>query len=451
MEWGDNILDEYYRNGEVFIADLIIRNKKLLIRDKKVYNDVLDGLKIDDDFIKKNFRKPVIALVGGHIGGHDPEENVIKCIRKYFKLSGRTKKILDSSFFKTKKGSCSYCGKETQVFDHVMYVFPFVRKIDSIMPDNNKPQFCKECGFKLYCGMAYFYQKGPELRFFFDSYNYDKLNRINGLFNDLDIRDPSKFNKIRKFKAFPIYHPYDSIFVILFEFIKRLKQGGLLNEFNEVVSEVKMIFIHGSGQLYSYEVIEGNTLNRIAHFFINIIKNSIEIHQKTKNKISGKINPDELIFSGFFNYLLVDAGKFSDSSRKRDSFTKSLISGKMDFVTLNEIFMERKKKNRKLPFYYKTFVNNYMEAFGLDKSIFERINGLGYSLGAQMKGSNLENFVWDIFRARGLEQFYNSLVELQAKLRTNMDLRPINAQEKDWREARAILLNGMLNAIYGGK
>ena len=136
------IIDEYYRNGEVFLADMIIRNKKVLFRDERTYKDVLDELKIDDDFIKENFRKPVIALVGGHIGNNDPEENVIKCIRKYFKLSGRTKKILDSSFFKTKKGLCSYCGEETQVFDHVMYIFPVVRKIDSIMPDNNKPYFC---------------------------------------------------------------------------------------------------------------------------------------------------------------------------------------------------------------------------------------------------------------------------------------------------------------------
>ena len=87
----------------------------------------------------------------------------------------------------------------------------------------------------------------------------------------------------------------------------------------------------------------------------------------------------------------------------------------------------------------------------MDKELFERINRLGYELGKEMRGTNLENFVWDIHRARGAEQFYTSLVELQAKLKTSIDLRPINEYEKGWREAKAILLNGMLNAIYGGK
>ena len=68
-----------------------------------------------------------------------------------------------------------------------------------------------------------------------------------------------------------------------------------------------------------------------------------------------------------------------------------------------------------------------------------------------MKETNLENFVWDVFRARGVEQFYSTLVELQAKLKTSIDLRTLNEYEQGWREAKAILLNGMLNALYGGR
>jgi len=84
----------------------------------------------------------------------------------------------------------------------------------------------------------------------------------------------------------------------------------------------------------------------------------------------------------------------------------------------------------------------------LDKESFERINSLGYSLGKSMKGTNLENYIWEIFRSRGEEQFLNSLVELQLKLQRTIDLRPINEYE-NWKEAKAILLNGIVNALYG--
>lgn len=446
--WGDKILDEYYRNGEAFLLT-ISENK-----DSKLWLSPLESdVKIDDDFIRENFKKPVINLVGNiNLGDNDTEEDVVKSIRKYFDLSGRTKNILDKSFFNTKIGNCSFCGKKTQVFNHLVYIFPFVRKIDSIMPDNNKLRFCKECGFKLYSGMAYFYKKGPEIRFFFDSHDYEKLNRINEFFGgrDLDIRDPNNFNKIRKFKGFPTYHPYDTILVIFFEFIKRLKEKNLFMELGDISSDFRLILLKGSKQFYSYEIIEGDVLNKLATFFNDLIVSGEEIHKNSDNEALKKIVPGDLVFSGFFNNLFVDAGKFSESSRKRNNFTKSLFEGKIDFIKLNEIFMERKKQNKRLPFHYKTFVSQYMEVFNLDKESFERINKMGYALGIKMKGTNLENFVWDIFRTRGLEQFFSSLVELQAKLKINMDLRSINQYEKGWRESKAILLNGMLNAIYGG-
>ena len=42
----------------------------------------------------------------------------------------------------------------------------------------------------------------------------------------------------------------------------------------------------------------------------------------------------------------------------------------------------------------------------------------------------------------------NKLVELQAKLETTLDLRPIYENEREWKVVKAILLNGMLNALY---
>ena len=82
-----------------------------------------------------------------------------------------------------------------------------------------------------------------------------------------------------------------------------------------------------------------------------------------------------------------------------------------------------------------------------EQQMFEKINKLGWDIGNKTKGTNLDSFVWEIFRTRGIEEFYNVLVELQAKLEMNMDLRPINEYEKEWRKVKAILLNGMLNAL----
>lgn len=68
-----------------------------------------------------------------------------------------------------------------------------------------------------------------------------------------------------------------------------------------------------------------------------------------------------------------------------------------------------------------------------------------------VRGTNLEKYVWELFRARGFEEFVNKLVELQAKLEIAMDVRPIYENEKEWKTIKAILLNGMLNAIHGGE
>ena len=183
------MLGEYYRNGELFIAELIRRreeNKAFLTTD-----EVLKDVKIDDEFIKENFREPVIEFLGrSNVSERSTEGVIIDLFRKYFEVSGNVKKkllfsmdiecegdlnesvipeklknrfktegftlsegaavtkrkenewvigdkerfvvrkkagklniyantILYASFLNTKRGVCSYCGKETEVFDHI--------------------------------------------------------------------------------------------------------------------------------------------------------------------------------------------------------------------------------------------------------------------------------------------------------------------------------------------
>ncbi len=438
------MLDEYKRNGELFLESIKQENEN---KNRNI-----------DDLIKENFRRPVLELVGHTaIGENASERDMLAAVGSsyrggYFQVSSNSHEILYTSFFKTRKGVCSLCGKTTDVFSNRPYIFPFERKIDSIAPEDMRLQFCKECGFTLYCGMASLYAKGyaeKSIKFFFDSYNPKNLWTINNLFKNSELRDPKYYNKIKNFKFFT-YHPYETLFVIIFEFVNKLKEKNLINELKNI-DDVKLLLVVGSGQIYETRIIEGSKLNKFVEFFSKIINDGKEKYSNIKNKEILPVDSEHLIFNGFLNNLTVGQNN-EEKSRLRNLFVKNLLDGKIEFVILNEIIMERVKNKEKypFPFYYRDFLNLYMNIFKMEteQQMFERINGLGYTIGNKIKGTNLDSFVWEIFRARGVEEFYNVLVELQAKLEMSMDLRPINEYEKEWRKAKAILLNGILNALH---
>ncbi len=430
------MLDAYKRNGELFLASIKQEDKN---KNRSI-----------DDLIKENFRKPVLELVGHtRIGENASELDILKALKNYFEVSSSSREILNASFFKTGKGTCSLCGKTTDVFSNRSYIFPFERKIDSIAPEDMRLQFCKECGFTLYCGMAYLYANAKgTIKFFFDSYNQKNLWKINNIFKNLDLQDPNNYNKIKSFGVFT-YHPYETLFVIIFEFVNRLKEKNLINEVKDI-DDVKLLLAVGSGQIYETHIIEGDKLNKFVEFFSKMIDDSKELYKKIdKEKVH--IDGNHLIFRGFFDNLTVGQTT-EEKSRLRNLFVKDLLDKKINFIILNEIIMERVKNKEKspVPFHYYAFLNLYMNTFKMEteQQMFNRINGLGFEIGNKIKGTNLDNFIWEIFRARGIEEFYNVLVELQAKLEMKMDLRPINEYEKEWRKAKAVLLNGILNALY---
>lgn len=437
------MLDEYKRNGELFLAYIKQKDEN---KSKNI-----------DDLIKENFRSPVLELVGHTaLGENASEEDILKAIGKYrggyFEVSSSSTQILFSSFFKTKKGACSLCGKTTNVFANRPYIFPFERKIDSIAPENARLQFCKECGFTLYCGMASLYARGyakKTIKFFFDSYNEKNLRTINNLFKNSGLRNPNNYNKIKNFKFFT-YHPYETLLAIIFEFVNKLKEKNLINEIINI-NDVKLFLVVGSGQIYETHIIEENKLKKFVELFSKMIDGSKHYYNKIKNKEILRVDGEHLVFNGFFDKLTVGQNN-EEKSRLRNLFVKNLLDGKIEFVLLNKIIMERVKNKEKypFPFYYSDFLNLYMSIFKMEteQQMFEKIHKLGWVIGDKIKETNLESFVWEIFRARGIEEFYNVLVELQAKLEMSMDLRPINEYEKEWRKAKAILLNGILNALY---
>jgi len=428
------MMDAYFRNGELFL-------KKL-------------GLEKDDeDVIKNNYMKPAREFLGhSNVGENAKDNEVIKPLRRYFEISGKTTSIL-KSFQTSKNGKCSYCGDDGKVIENKSFIFPFERKVDSIVNENNRLAFCQKCAFTFYSAMAYLYKKRVEdnknLLFFFDSYDSQTLDSVTSEMKKL--QDPSQYMEIKSSKI-KTAHPYDTMVVTIYEFIKNLYGDYRENRDTLQLNSVSLYMVHGKEQIYDYNYIEGSTFLNISNFFFKIIDESVERFNKIEEK-KGKtinLNAEDLVFYGFFNELITGDGKLSEKTRLREMFSHSMLEGKIDFIVLNEILMKKQKNKEKLPLYYTTFITKYLEAFNLEKESFEHINHLGYSLGQSIKGTNLENYIWEIFRSRGEEQFLNSLVELQLKLQRAIDLRPINEYE-NWKEAKAILLNGIVNALYGGE
>ena len=451
------MIDAYFRNGKLFLAKLEHKkqgNELISFKQYLLNYFNFNNLTIDDKYIKENFREPIKEFAGSaNVGDNFTESDLLKKILiKFFEVSGKSNEILNGSFMKTNKGKCSLCNQYTDVFSNRAYIFPFERKIDSIQPEENRMQFCKKCGFTLYSAMSYLYAKN-NLLFFFDSENMYNIEKMS-IPIKTELRDPGNLNRIKGTLALPTYYPNETIFVIIFEFAKYLEKYNLISEYQTFLNDVKLYIASESakGQLYKYYSIEGNVIEKIIEFYVKLISEGREFLKNTKNE---KIieAPENLFFKGFFGNLIVNKGKLEENNRLREKFISELLNLKVDFVTLNEIIMERNKMKEKVivPYHYKKVISIFLEVNNLEKEKFEKINNLGYRLGMEMKGTNLENYVWDIFRARGIEQFYQALVELQGKLGESIDLRPINESEKNWREAKSILINGILNAINGGR
>ncbi|MGC9123560.1 MAG: hypothetical protein ACP5IB_05770 [Thermoplasmata archaeon] len=448
------MIDAYFRNGKLFLAKLEHNRQQNALINFKEFLDNFDyeNFNIDDSYIENNFREPVKEFAGSaNVSNNATEFDLLRILKNFFEISKKSKEILKSSFKDTHKGTCTYCNQESEVFSNRSYVFPFERKIDSILPEENRMHFCKKCGFTLYSAMGYLYTKN-NLLFFFDSLNLYNIEKMSIPIKK-ELRDPSNYNKIKGNLVFPTYYPNETIFVIMFEFAKYLERNNLISDYKTFLNDVRMYITaeSGKGQIYKFYHIEGNILERIIEFYIKLILEGKVLNRTENKKITTSY--EDLLFKGFFGNLIVNKGKPDENNRLREKFITELLNLKIDFLTLNEIFMERKRLNEKVivPYYYQKVISIFMEVNRMDKEMFEKINGLGYRLGTEMKVNNLENYIWDIFRARGSEQFYNALVELQGKLKVYIDLRPINESEKNWREAKSILLNGILNAIYGGK
>jgi hypothetical protein len=154
------LIDAYFRNGKLFLAKLEHNRQQNALIDFKEFLDNFDyeNFNIDDSYIENNFREPVKEFAGSaNVSNNATEFDMLRILKKFFEISKKSKEILKSSFKDTHKGTCTYCNQESEVFSNRSYVFPFERKIDSILPEENRMHFCKKCGFTLYSAMGYLY------------------------------------------------------------------------------------------------------------------------------------------------------------------------------------------------------------------------------------------------------------------------------------------------------
>ncbi len=434
------MLDAYLKNGELFLRDRGIRE-------------------VTPKVISRAYLQPIDEMTNGYVSvGSDAE--AIAVLRRFgFELSGKTREILPG-LTEGKKGICSICGKNAIVIPNRAFIFPFERKIDSIVDESNRLTLCQEHAFKLYAAMAYLYTVPTGtgvLKFFFDAPERE-LKRFKKMFKygfwrehfRVEVREKKgkKQYSIKLSLMLSRYHPNEAFFAVLHDFVKFLKDMDELDETMEVGRTVRTYLVYGSGQFYREHVIEGTTLEKLIGF-LNKVQNAGKEIRWGRRHLS--IWDSAVVM--FYESLEVPRGKDrSKNFLERGEFVRKLLDGKFDFVLLNEIFMERLKRKLPLPPYYYAWAQSYLGAFGgdvVDVKTFEQVNGLGYGLGKKMKGTNLERYQWELFRARGFEEFLNKLVELQAKLEESLDLRPIYENEKEWKVVKAILLNGMLNALHG--
>ena len=432
------MLDAYLKNGELFLKSRGIEE-------------------ISEETIRQAYLWPIEEMSGVSVEG---EVEAVTILRRFgFELSGRTSELLPS-LLKTSKGTCSICGKTGEVVENRAFIFPFERKIDSIVNEKNRLNFCQEHAFKLYSAMANLFTlpTGEEtLKFFFAGPERD-LRRFLRAFKTfwrekfevtVSEKDGKKSYSLRVNLTISRHHPNEAFFAVLHEFVKSLHNRRLLGEISsKTVRAYLLQRLDKKGQKYRERVIEGSTLERLI-VFLNKVQNQGKEIQWGKRHLQPRDSPVFL----FYENLEVPRSQRdrSKNTLEREEFIGKLLEGRFDFVLLNTVMVERAKRKLPLPLYYYTWAVSYLETFGgdgVDVETFKQINGLGYALGKKMKGTNLERYLWELFRARGFEEFVNKLVELQAKLEATLDIRPIYENEREWKVVKAILLNGMLNALY---
>lgn len=481
------MLQIYYNNGLIFLT-------------QKVYGDVdpghLDTVKKsagDDGFIRQHILDAPIEYLGGSNVKKDVSTNDLnQMLRRTGYPTAKNVQGMPIDLFSDfdEKGVCSCCGETGSLKRNVATIFPLESEWGKsglcLAPPERRLRFCKRCAFLIYSGMAGVlrtYSQGNMLRVIFDS-TPDVVFTLLDRFKGMD-RDETRLNSVKLEHPTP-YEAHEMLLFLIYRFIKLLRKSGIGNFSREAYGEGELTreglaredldarsvgadtiikvdsyasilrktnmhyILTGKNMRDDVGVVEGETLWGLAKFFY-----SLEEVAEKKPKPDKTCRIPSLFEEFMKSSIVANYRKENCLIRYRNSFCNGLLNGKVYFETLCELAFEKKrlKDPRPIPSFYYLMVLKYLEAFQMKKEsdIFERLNAFGESLGEAVKGKSMESFVWEIYRARGFEDLLNVLSELQLKLGNSQNWGDLYSCKENWKTAKAIVLNGMMNAIAEGK
>jgi len=481
LDWYNNGLAEAYivferhytpKGGKKFTDNANLKKDfEKLLKDRNKFESFLDKYK-EEPFgnvrikIEKGKRKPYYDL------------------KNLFPRSSKQRITPDKDFWEVinfavdfKNEICSICGSEG-VKKNTVLLYPFERKIVNYFPSFKEKDRLKLCTFhQKVCFFSFgniFYSmsgKKPDYRvsiFFPSSEDFEKIAAIAKRLQQIRISTIEKnfFQNIKP-EGIVTYYPYEFLYPSLFSLYcwslgKEKERRDIVN----VTSDVKVELVsYLTGKLDIFDTCASITrLDELFRIFDKFNKN-LEIVNKRIRAKGKKSFSIKKVFNWFFNDLTIDGKNFEDKNKLREQWTKCLLQKyKVDFITMNEIVMDNIKtqgNNYKFIGSYDLMIKSILEVINMEElKMFEQVNRMGWHLvhdnideqkAGKVPRNQMISFLWDVFRTRTAEDFVETLVRTQVKLRTSLDLRKIEENKSQWREVKAILLNGMANALFGRK
>jgi len=364
---------------------------------------------------------------------------------------------------KNPRTMCIICSRKGTK-ENIILTFPFERQIKNFFPSlqvKGRLQLCplcqKICFYSF--GNIFYNQSDDRITIFFPvSDDYVKVAELSILLQELRIPKIDRRNQFSNIypKGLATYYPFEYLYPTLFMLYHRYRDKE--KEIFSLIQEINIQLISFIlGNLAIFDFSEFLTrLDRLFKIFVVFDKKVGYLNKELQKKDREPLDKT-LIFNDFLNDLVLDGKKLADKNRLREEWVKTLVRYyKVDYITLNNIVMKNissRKRQYKFIRFYDLVIKSILEGVNMEKEIefFEHLNNLGYALGKDMENKGYESILWDIFRTRTSEDFIETLVQVQLKLRTSLDLRKIEANKARWREVKAIILNGMANALFSSK
>lgn len=471
------MLSEWYNNGlaEVYILFRETKEDPIYLEPdeiKKEFEKLTKDREKFEQFLDENKDVPLSNIkIQTERNGKTFDD-----IKRLFSLSSSTRRIITNKGIwegigfriANKTKTCSICGSPGTKLNTAL-LFPFDRKLLNyycgLDEGANRLRLCSLC--QKICFYSFgniFYSKSNDrvTIFFPNSDDYEKIARLSTRLKQIRIQNIDKawpFCNIRP-EGIRVYYPSEFLLSILFTLYRWSKEKNdkeILNILEDV--NIELISYNAGRGLSIYDSYD--TITKLDDIFRVFAQFEEKINSLNKSRKLNDKDPlkQTKVFNSFFNSLTIDGKDYEAQNRLREDWTKTLLKKrKIDFITLNKIVMENIKTKRsayRFISFYDLMIKSILEGLNMvdEMRVFENVNNIGYRLGKEAErimGKSAQSVIWDIFRTRTASDFVDALVKAQIKLRTTLDLREIEANKSRWREIKAVLLNGMANALFRG-